>query len=92
MTKLQVGYPDIRKAREWNVFAAYKRLESNAVVDAYTDSDFHLGGTNTKGFIVGGNYGLDKNTWLSLRWFSADEIVGSPYSVDVLLLDLNAKF
>jgi hypothetical protein len=74
------------------VFAAYKRLETNSVLDAYTDSDFHLGGTNTKGWLVGGNYGLDKNTWLTLRWFSADAIEGSTYSADVLLIDLNAKF
>lgn len=92
MAKLLVGMPDTYKRNDWNVFAAYKRLETNAVLDAYTDSDFHLGGTNTKGWLVGGNYGLDKNTWFSLRWFSADEIVGSPLAIDVLMLDLNAKF
>jgi hypothetical protein len=92
MVKLLVGMPDTTKARDWNVFAAYKRLETNSVLDAYTDSDFHLGGTNTKGWLVGGNYGLDKNTWLTLRWFSADAIEGSTYSADVLLIDLNAKF
>ena len=92
MAMLKVGMPDTYKARDWNVFAAYKRLESNSVLDAYTDSDFHLGGTNTKGWLIGSNYGLDKNTWLTLRWFSADAIEGSKYSVDVLMLDLNAKF
>ena len=92
MGKIQVGMPTTLKRDDWNVFAAYKHLETNAVLDAFTDSDFHLGGTNAKGWIAGANYGVDKNTWLSLRWLSADEIVGSPFSVDVLLLDLNAKF
>lgn len=92
MAMLKVGMPDTYKRNDWNVFGAYKRLESNSVLDGYTDSDFHLGGTNTKGWLVGGNYGLDKNTWLTLRWFSADAIVGEKYSADVLLLDLNAKF
>jgi hypothetical protein len=92
MTRLLVGMPETIHRNDWNVFAAYKRLETNSVLDGYTDSDFHLGGTNTKGWLAGANYGLDKNTWLSLRWFSADEISGSPLSTDVLLLDLNAKF
>jgi len=92
MAMLKVGMPDTYKSNDWNVFGAYKRLESNSVLDAYTDSDFHLGGTNAKGWLVGANYGLDKNTWLTARWFSADTIVGEKYSVDVLMLDLNAKF
>lgn len=92
MAKLMVGHPQTYKLNDWNAFVAYKRLESNAVMDAFADSDFHLGGTNTKGYIVGANYGIDKNTWVTLRWFSADQIVGSPLAIDVLMLDLNARF
>ena len=96
MAKLQIGMPQTLKRHDWNVHGIYKHLETNAVLDAFTDSDFRLGGTNAKGWIVGGNYGLDKNTWLSLRWLSADEIETSPgflpLSIDVLQLDLNAKF
>lgn len=92
MAKLLVGMPETLKPNDWNVFGAYKRLESNSVLDAFTDSDFHLGGTNAKGWIVGANYGVDKNTWLTLRWFSADQIIGSPLAIDVLMVDLNAKF
>ena len=100
--KLAVGMPTTYRADDWQAFAAYKYLEADAVMDAYTDSDFYLGGTNAKGWILGTSYGIDKNTWLSARWFSADEIsprglgVGSlaipPTSIDVLMLDLNAKF
>jgi hypothetical protein len=89
---LNVGMPKVEKRHDWQVFGAYKRIEADAVLDAVTDSDFHLGGTNTKGWILGGSYGLDKNTWLTARWFSADEISGLPLAIDVLLVDLNAKF
>jgi hypothetical protein len=90
--KLTLGYPRISLRHEWQAFVGYRYLEADAVLDAFTDSDFHLGGTNHKGFMIGGSYGLDKNTWLSARWMSSDEISGLPLSIDVLQLDLNAKF
>lgn len=90
--KLTVGYPRIAERHEWQAFVGYRYLERDAVLDAFTDSDFHLGGTNHKGFMIGGQYGLDKNTWLSARWMSSDRISGLPLSIDVLQLDLNAKF
>jgi TPR repeat protein len=91
-TSLMVGMPKIRKSGEWQTSIAYKYLERDAVLDALTDSDFHLGGTNAKGFIVGGSYGVDDNTWLSLRWYSTDQIDGAPLSIDMLQIDLNARF
>jgi hypothetical protein len=90
--KLTIGYPKISLRHEWQAFVGYRYLEADAVLDAFTDSDFHLGGTNAKGFMIGGSYGLDKNTWLSARWMSSDEISGLPLSIDVFQLDLNAKF
>ena len=71
---------------------AYKRLEADSVLDAFTDSNFHLGGTDAKGWLVGGNYAIDKNAWVSARYFSADTISGIPLSIDVLLIDFIAKF
>ena len=76
--KLTIGYPKITERHEWQAFVGYRYLERDAVLDAFTDSDFHLGGTNHKGFMIGGQYGLYKNTWLSARWMSSDEISGLP--------------
>jgi len=90
--KLTVGHPTVNDFEKWQAFVGYRYLERDAVLDAFTDSDFHLGGTNAKGFMIGGSYGLYKNTWLSARWMSADEISGLPLSIDVFQLDLNARF
>lgn len=86
------GVPKIVDRGQWNVFFGYRRLESDAVLDAFTDSDFHLGGTNAKGFHLGGGWGIARNAWLSARWLSATEVTGAPYSADVLQLDLNSRF
>ncbi len=94
--RLTVGMPEVVNKKDWQAFIAYKYLEADAVLDSYTDSDFFQRGTNTKGWILGGSYGLDKNTWLTARWFSADEISPrnslEPLSIDVVQLDLNTKF
>jgi len=90
--RVDVGWPKVDKAGHWNVFTAYKRVERDAVLDAYTDSDFHLGGTNAKGWIMGGNYGLMNGVWLTGRWLSADVITGPPFGIDILQLDVNTHF
>ena len=90
--KLTLGRPVVSQLGEWQAFLGYRHLERDAVLDAFTDSDFALGGTNNKGYYLGGLYGLDKNTWLSLRWLSSDSIDGASFGVDTVQLDMNAKF
>lgn len=92
--KLTLGHPKFtyQEDHEWQAFVGYRYLERDAVLDAFTDSDFHLGGTNHKGYFIGGSYALYKNTWLTAKWMSSDEISGLPLSIDVFQLDLNAKF
>lgn len=86
------GTPEMKALHDWQVSMAYKRLERDAVVDAYTDGDFRLGGTDSKGYILGFSYGLGKNTAASVRYFSGDAISGVPMSVDVLQVELNVQF
>ncbi len=86
------GNPQPRRRWEWNVSLGYKYLEPDAVPDAYTDSDFHLGGTNARGYVVSGSLGLFNNTWVTARWLSASQVFGPPLAIDVIQLDLNAGF
>lgn len=90
--RADLGWPKVDVAGHWSVFTLYKYLERDAVLDAFTDSDFHLGGTNVKGWVVGGNYGLMKNVWLTGRWLSGDVITGARYGVDILQVDVNTHF
>lgn len=86
------GWPLILERGTWRVSIAYKHLERDAVPDAFTDSDFHLGGTDAKGWIVGGEYAFADNTWLTVRYLTADAIDGPPLGIDILQIDVNAKF
>ncbi|MDP2326009.1 MAG: putative porin [Gammaproteobacteria bacterium] len=90
--EFRFGNPDIARPGAWRAFLAYHYVEGDAVLDAFTDSDFHRGGTDAEGYIIGGEFGITNNTWARLRYLTADEIDGAPLGIDVLQLDLNAKF
>ena len=87
-----VGNLALESFGDWQASLGYRYVESDAVVDAFTDSDFGGGGTNVKGFTVSGTMALSKAVRCSLRWMSADEVAGPPLSSDILQIDLNAKF
>jgi hypothetical protein len=76
----------------WNTFFGYRHVESDAVIDGFTDSDFGGGGTNMKGFTIGGNYALSPSVRIGARWMTANEIAGPTLKSDVLQFDINAKF
>ena len=38
------------------------------------------------------NLGIARNTWVNLRWYSAQAISGPHYGTDTLFFDLNARF
>lgn len=92
LAKLTVGAPKLQNHGDWQVTWGYKRLGANAVVDAFTDSDFHLGGTDAKGWFLGGSYALTSNTWASLRYLTSDAIQYAPFGVDTWQIEINARF
>lgn len=93
-----VGDASLKQLGDWRVMFGYRYLERDAVLDAFTDSDFHLGGTDTKGYQFSYELGLSKKTSLKARLMSATEIDGSamfplvPLAIDVYHLDFNGSF
>ncbi|PMQ04089.1 hypothetical protein DyAD56_15475 [Dyella sp. AD56] len=87
-----LGNPNPMAANEWNVTFGYKYLQPDAALDGLTDVNFHLGGTNAKGFIFTADYGIATRTWLSARYFNAKQVFGPPLSIDVVQLEINTKF
>lgn len=77
--RLQAGMPSVRAPGEWQAWVAYRYLGSDAQLDAFVDSDFGLGGTNQRGYVLGGSYAVYRDTALGLRWYSAENIDSMTY-------------
>lgn len=68
--RLQFGKPRLAERGDWQTFVSFRHFERDAWVDAYTDTTWHLGGTNYKGFSLGGQYAFDTKASLGLRFTS----------------------
>jgi polyhydroxyalkanoate synthesis regulator phasin len=90
--ELAIGTTSMAIRNGWRVYAGYRHLERDATLDAFTDSDFRLGGTDVQGYYVGGEWAITPRTTARLRYTSGNEIDGAPFGVDVLQLDMTAQF
>lgn len=88
----KIGSGALQKRWDWDFGVAYRYVESDAVIDGFCDSDFGGGGTNMKGFSVGGNLALSKSVFIGVRWLSATGIAGPQYKADIIQLDINSRF
>jgi hypothetical protein len=94
MIHMDAGHAALENLWDWNVRLSYRYVQTDATVDAFTDSDFGapLYGTNLKGYTVEGNLALSKRVWLGLRYMSADNVAGPTFHSDLVQFDINAKF
>jgi hypothetical protein len=90
--RISFGDTSFATRNSWQAYIGYRRVQSDAVVDAFPDADFRLGGTDAAGYYLGGRYAFASNTTFGVRWYSAKQIDGLPLSIDVLQLDLIAAF
>jgi hypothetical protein len=91
-TAVQVGHAALAQRWDWNVSLGYRYVQTDAVVDGFADSDFGGGGTNVKGFTLGGNLALSSRVWIGARYMSADQVDGPTYKNDTLQFDINGRF
>ena len=92
LLRMAVGMPTMLLKGDWQTSITYRYLEADAVLDAFNDNDFHLGGTNNKGYVLGMQYGLGRGTWLTAKLMSSNEVSGPPLSINTMQVYLNAKF
>ena len=104
MTRLAFGHPNLRERHAWQAWVGYRNVQRDATLDAFTETDFHLGGTDAKGYFLGARFAFAKATTVGLQWFSARQIdgvelagadsilTGLPLSIDVLQVDVSSAF
>jgi hypothetical protein len=103
--KVQLGVPQLAAAGQWQLFGAWRRFERDAWIDGFTDTTWHVGGTNYQGWQLGGHYAFDRRTSLGLRLTSTRNLddgvrdasgvplaSNNPLKIDVLQVDLNTRF
>ncbi len=81
-----------QKFADWDLRLIYRLVQTEAVLDALADSDFHGGLNNSRGFEVGAGLGLRKGIKLALTYFNTQEEIGSKDEKETLELDLMFKF
>jgi hypothetical protein len=87
----------INKAKDpgsWEARYNYRELDADAVLGAFTDSDFIGGGTDGRGHEVGFTYQLAKNLQAAATYFhnESDRTSGRSLDYKRLQLDLKLKF
>lgn len=101
-SRVTIGYPSMKEKHAWQGYVGYRSVQRDATLDAFTDQDFHLGGTDAKGYFLGARYSFEKNTFVNLRYFSAEQIngvelagaslSGLPLKINVTQLDVMTGF
>ncbi len=98
--RVTLGAQQVRNQGDWQLSLGYRWLGSDAVPDAFVDSDLGLGGTNVRGVTAGILYGISRDTQLGLRLLSG-RTISSPtvqpgandrYGVFSMQVDLNVRF
>jgi hypothetical protein len=95
-----VGAVDVRNRGDWQASMSFRRVGSDAVLDAFTDGDLGGGGTNLSGYTLGFMWGLDRGSNLNVRYLSSRSLdsmtlrtaVKDKYAVDALMVDFNVRF
>lgn len=98
-TRVQFGHERIADTGDWQVWLALRKFERDAWLDALTDTTWHLGGTNYRGWQLGGHWAMDRRTTLGLRLTSSRNLTDGratasshPLAIDVLQLDWATRF
>jgi len=80
------------KRGDWALGLGYRHVESDAVVDGFSESRFGNGGTNMEGYTLQASMAVSKRTWMRIAYMSAKQLAGPTLQTNVFLLEYHAKF
>lgn len=88
----KVGQRKVEDAGQWQLGWSLRRLEADAWLDTYPDSDFYGGATNVEGQKTTLAVGLMRDFAVNLAWFDARPVKGALKRERLLQADVNLKF
>jgi len=86
------GHEKVKKPRQWQVKTYYERLERDAWLDTFPDSDAYGGETNIQSYVVKATYGLMEHVSLGTAYYHSTPIEGPSDDEDVFQVDMVFKF
>jgi hypothetical protein len=86
-----IGYRKVSQGGQWQGRVQYRRLERDAWLDVFPDSDFLSGATNGKGVELIVNYGVFKNVTVGMDYYHSKQIDGDA-GQDIFQFDVLLKF
>jgi hypothetical protein len=88
---VRVGQRAVAEPGQWQLRYSIRRLEKNAVPDAYPDSDFYGGSTSVRGHRVTASVGLARNVTLDSNYFYTKSLENGKKE-QLVQVDTNFKF
>jgi hypothetical protein len=89
---VKCGHSKVKKAGSWQIYYNWRRLERDAFLDTFPDSDFRGGATNVTGYEAVVSYALAKNLVAGLDYYRTKRVDGDEDPEDLLQVDLQVKF
>ncbi|MFH1645253.1 MAG: putative porin, partial [Candidatus Omnitrophota bacterium] len=89
---VKLGYKKVGKPREYQFAYSFRRLEKDAWLDAFPDSDCYSGDTDIRAHEFTFKYALLKNVLLGIDYYQTKNLTGTELKEDLVQTDLELKF
>ena len=89
---VKIGQRKVEDAGQWQLRYSLRRLEKDAWLDSYPDSDFYGGSVNVKGHEAALTLGLLRDFALDLDYYDSKPVSGPLKREHLFQADINLKF
>lgn len=89
---VKAGHPSAGQKASWRMYYNFRRLERDAFLDMFPDSDFYGGATNVRGHEFLFQYAVAENVIMGLDYYLAEKIEGDKDPLNTFQFDCEFKF
>jgi hypothetical protein len=89
---LRFGHEKVKGPKQWQVSMHYQRLERDAWLDIFPDSDAYEGETDSESYVLKAEYGLMRHVRLGTNYYHSKSLSGPGNDEDIFQVDLLFDF